>query len=276
MALDNNPLKQYFRRPAVYLKLPSEGKYYKQGVVNIPESGELPVYPMTAIDEITSKTPDALYNGTAIHDIIKSCVPNIIDPYLINNVDLDAILIAIKSATSGNEIEIESECPSCQKDATYGIDLLGVLRRLQSPNYDQPLEIGELKIKFKPIVYKNMNEASLGQFSVQKSFTEIEAITDEELKSKKSQEVLKNITLLTMNVLSKAIEYIETPGTMVDNVSFILDYLQNCDRETYVKIRDYNAELKAKTEIQPLDMVCIHCKHEYKQMFTLNATDFFA
>ena len=52
MAIENNPLKQYFRRPAIYLKLPSGSKGYAPGVVNITESGELPVYPMTAIDEI--------------------------------------------------------------------------------------------------------------------------------------------------------------------------------------------------------------------------------
>ena len=52
---DHNPLKQYFRRPAMYLKLPSQGKFYDETVVRMPENGELPVYPMTAIDEITAR-----------------------------------------------------------------------------------------------------------------------------------------------------------------------------------------------------------------------------
>jgi len=94
MALDNNPLKQYFRRPAVYVKLPSGGKYYPQGVIDMPTNGEIPIFPMTAIDEITTKTPDALYNGTAMAELMKSCVPNIKDPWAINSMDLDAILIA--------------------------------------------------------------------------------------------------------------------------------------------------------------------------------------
>lgn len=46
---NNNPLKQYFRRPAVYIKLPSNGKNYTEGSLDMPENGELPVYPMTAI-----------------------------------------------------------------------------------------------------------------------------------------------------------------------------------------------------------------------------------
>jgi hypothetical protein len=51
--MNNNPLRQYFRRPAVYIKLPSGGLGYAKDVLEIPESGDFPVYPMTAIDEIT-------------------------------------------------------------------------------------------------------------------------------------------------------------------------------------------------------------------------------
>ena len=76
-----NPLKQYFRRPAIYLRLPSEGKFYSQGAIDLPENKEIPIYPMTAIDEITTKTPDMLFNGTAVIEIIKSCVPNIKNPW---------------------------------------------------------------------------------------------------------------------------------------------------------------------------------------------------
>ena len=68
-----NPLSKQFRRPSLYFKLPSGGKFYQPGAIDLPDNKELPVYPMTAIDEITSKTPDALYNGTAVVDIIKSC-----------------------------------------------------------------------------------------------------------------------------------------------------------------------------------------------------------
>jgi hypothetical protein len=102
MSLVNNPLKQYFRRPAIYLKLPSGGALYPPGVIKPTENGELPVYPMTAIDEITTKTPDALFNGVAMVEIIKSCVPDVLDPWSINSIDLDAILLAIKSAAGGN------------------------------------------------------------------------------------------------------------------------------------------------------------------------------
>lgn len=274
-SMENNPLRQYFRRPAVHVKLPSGGQGYPEGVIDIPPSGELPVYPMTAIDEITARTPDALYNGVAVTELIKSCVPNIKDPWQINSNDLDAILIAIKAAAGEENLDIESYCPKCTESSTYGISLVGVLSTLKSGDYTQELEVGDLKVKYRPLTYKEMNVASLGQFEVQKMFANIGNIENEDERNKISQEALEKITNLTMDLLSQAIEYVQTPTVRVDETSFIHDFLRNCDRTTYIKIRDYNAELKMSTEIKPLQIKCIHCENEYEQPFTINPTDFF-
>jgi hypothetical protein len=275
MALDNNPLKQYFRRPAVYIKLPSGGKFYPPGVVNIPESGELPVYPMTAIDEITTKTPDALFNGTAMCDLIKSCVPDIKDPWLINSIDLDAILIGIRAAGGGNDMEIESKCTNCSEISTYGVNLTGLLTSLSAGNYQEELQVNDLSIKFRPLTYKQMNDAALGQFEVQRLFIQIENETDNDERTKKSKEALESVTNLTMELLTEAIEYIQTPNVQVTEKDYIFDFLRNCDKKMYVTIRDYNADLKSETEIKPLRMRCVHCQHDYEQPFTLNTSDFF-
>lgn len=276
MSLLNNPLKQYFRRPAVYLKLPSQGKYYAEGVIDMPPTGELPVYPMTAIDEITSKTPDALFNGTAISELMKSCIPDIKDPWAINSVDLDSILIAIRAAATGSTLEIESACPKCTNEATFGVDLINVLATLSTGNYDEELRVGNLLVKFRPLSFKEMNEASLGQFEVQKIFTAIENEEDVEKKAKFSQQALKDITELTIKILTSTIEYIKTPNAVVSEKEFIIDFLRNCDKDSYVLIRDHNAALRASAELKPLDIKCTNCGNEYKQPFTLNPTDFFA
>jgi len=70
-----NPLINYFRQAKIYLTLPSGGKYYKEGSLELTESGELPVMPMTAKDELALKTPDALLSGQATVDLIQSCIP---------------------------------------------------------------------------------------------------------------------------------------------------------------------------------------------------------
>ena len=277
MPLNNNPLKQYFRRPSIYLKLPSGGKY-SPNILNMPESGELPVYPMTAIDEITSKTPDALYNGTAMTDIIKSCIPDIIDPWLISSVDLDAILIAIKAASGGNDLEIESTCPSCSDSSKYGINLLLLLTTLTAANYENTMEINELHIKFKSLTYKELNQTKISQFEVQRILAGLESNTntDDTIRIEKTQLAIKSIVELTIALISNSIEYVETPNGKVTDKEFIMDYLTNCDKQSYIAIRDFNTKLKAEAEIKPLAIKCIKCSHEYSQPFTLNITDFFA
>ena len=87
--MDNNPLKQYFRQPAIFIQLPSQGKFYKDGALVPTANGEYPVLPMTTLDEITYRTPDALFNGTAVANVIESCVPNIRDAWAMPGMDVD-------------------------------------------------------------------------------------------------------------------------------------------------------------------------------------------
>lgn len=275
---DANPLRQYFRKPSIYIRLPSGGQGYKPGSITIPENGEFPVYPMTALDEIAVRTPDALYNGTAMVEVVSSCMPNIKDPWSIPSTDLDAILIAIKIASNGNKLEVESQCPSCEDIAKYDIDLLRVMSTLSSGNYEEELDIDNLKFKFRPLTYREMQQISVSQFEFQRLFNTINdpanGMSDVE-RTERGKEALKSITELTMKTLASAIEYIKTPTTFVENTMFILDFLKNCDKQTYILVRDHNANLKEKTNIKPLDIKCIHCSHDYKQAFTLNMADFF-
>jgi hypothetical protein len=284
MTVANNPLRQYFRRPAVHLKLPSAGKYYAPGVVNIPESGELPVFPMTAIDEITSKTPDALFNGSAMVEIIRSCIPDIKDPWAINNIDFDAVLIGIRASSNGSGLEVESACPKCKEVETFSVDLLNILAQMKPGDYDKEMSINELKVKFKPLTYKEMNQAGLAQFAIQREFAQLsaQATTDTEMteeqrqeRIQKGQNALKAVTLLTIEILVNTIEYIQTPTVKVTEKEHISDFLKNCDKQMYEAMRDFNAALKTQTDIKPLRLKCIHCQNEYEQPFTLNTSDFF-
>lgn len=274
--MDNNPLRQYFRRPAVYMKLPSMGAGYPEGAIDIPENGELPVYPMTAIDEITARTPDALFNGIAVTELIKSCIPNIKDPWAVTNVDLDAILVAIKAASStSGEMDIETQCPSCEEIAPYKINLAGILATLSYPDFDSEFVLGDLSFKFRPLTFKEVNSASMEQFELQKLFVQIESVEDDDQKNRITQEALTKVTHLTMELLSKSIVHVKTSSALVTETPFILDFLQHCDRNIYIQVRDYSAKLREDSELKPMKITCGSCKHEYEQQITLNPTDFF-
>jgi hypothetical protein len=276
MSIANNPLKQYFRRPGIYLKLPSGGIGYAPGIVDFPETGELPVYPMTAIDEITSKTPDALYNGTAVTEIITSCVPAIKQPWQISSVDLDAILVAIKIATNGNEMEIETKCQECSEESKYGVNLSIVLNSFKPGDYENGLVIDQLKIKFRPLTYKSLSESSVKQFEIQKSIIVLNGMVDSPEKDSKANELLKTITDSTIEVLVDTIDCIITPETIVNEREFIMDFIRNTDKKSFDTIRDHSISLRESTQTKPLNITCTHCKHEYEQPFTLNVSDFFA
>lgn len=276
----NNPLRQYFRRPGVFISLPSGGKGYGPDDIEFEDENnlELPVYPMTAIDEITTKTPDALFNGTATVEIIKSCIPAIKNPWAILSCDIDAIFIGIKAASGDEAIEVESTCPQegCDTTESYAINLHNLLRTIKSGDYEKPHNIGELAVYFAPINYKEMNSISLSQFEIQAKYKDINLMVDEQERIKESQSALREITEITMDVLTVAITKIVTPDGDVTEKEHIIDFLKNCDTTTYEGIRDYNGDLRAASTIKSLDMKCATCEHEYTQPFTLNATDFFA
>jgi hypothetical protein len=128
-----NPLRKYFRQPAIHLRLPSNGKFYPPGAIELPPNGEVPIYPMTAVDEIITRTPDALFNGSSIVEIIASCVPAIKDAWQIPAVDLNALLTAVRLASYGHEMDIASRCPSCQVIDNFTVDLRAVLDSISAP-----------------------------------------------------------------------------------------------------------------------------------------------
>jgi hypothetical protein len=275
MAIENNPLKQYFRRPSIYLKLPSKGIGYGPDVLVPTETGELPVYPMTAIDEISTKTPDSLYNGTAVVDIIKSCVPNIKNPWKISSTDLDAILVSIRIATNGNDMDIETTCPSCDEELKYGINLSFILNNFRPGDYDKPMDLAEMQFKFRPLNYKELTESGTRQFEIQKTLAMINSMPEGEEREKKSTELLKTITISTLEVLASTIESIQVPDTIVTEKAYIIDFLQNCDKRIFETIKDKSVSLRETTQLKPLHIVCSSCSHEYDQTFTLNVSDFF-
>ena len=271
----DNPLRQFFRRPALYLKLPSGGKGYIDGAIDFPDNGELAIYPMTAIDEITSRTPDALYNGVAIVEIIKSCVPAIKDPWQVLNIDLDPILVAIRIATNGQAMEIDSPCPSCEETSKFDINLSALLSGFSSGDYNTPVKINDLIIKFRPLKYKEVNKVGENQFEIQKQLMEIEAIIDPIEKTNGTNKIIELLNALTSELLVDAIEYIKTPSDTVFDKDFIKEYLNNCDKNTYNILRDKNVDLRKDNEIKPLEVKCLHCGHEHLQPFNINITNFF-
>ena len=123
MVENSNPLNKYYRQPAIYISLPSRGVYYSDQVFQNTETGEIPVLPMTAKDEMAFKTPDAMINGQATVDVIRSCCPNIIDPWQLVNYDMDTVLIAIRIATYGETMDFTATVPVVNEQVNHSVNL---------------------------------------------------------------------------------------------------------------------------------------------------------
>lgn len=274
--MDRNPLQQYFRQPAVYIRLPSEGKFYPPGAVEIPPNGELGVLPMTTMDEITYRTPDALFNGAAVTSVIQSCVPGIRDAWAVPSMDVDTILVAIRIATYGHDMDITTQCPSCNATGDYSLDLRRVMDQIKAPDYAQVLRLGDLEIHFRPMSYRQMNANSLVQFEEQKSLQMLqdESIPEEQ-RIRTLGDMLKKITSATARALAENIAYIQTPQTMVDDQDQIFEWLTNSDRATFNLVKEHILNLKASSELKPVHIRCDECGHEHDQAFTLDLTSFF-
>ena len=273
----NNPLRQYFRQPAIYIKLPSQGKFYPEGTLNPTVNDSYPIYPMTAIDEITYRTPDAMFNGQATVSVIQSCVPDIKDAWSIPAMDVDAVLVAIRIASYGHEMDFESQCPKCQAISDRNIDLRLVLDGLQAPDYSQSIKSGDMEIFFRPMTYKNLTDNSQIQYENQKlmqMLPEAEVADSEKLSALGKS--LKRITEITIKALAQSISVIKTPTALVSEPEFIEEMLQNCDRNLFNQIRDYIINLKSVAEMKPLKIVCDECNNEYEQLLTLDMSSFFA
>jgi len=273
--MDNNPLKQYFRRPVIYFKLPSGGRYYAPGVVDFPVNDDLPVYAMTAIDEMTIRTPDALFNGVAVVDLIKSCVPNIKDPWQLNSIDIEAVLVAIRAASNNGKLDIETTCPACNESTNYDIDLLALLGQIPDVDFDTPLIIGELKIKFRPLTQRELNKNEMDQFEIQRLLADLEGFAEGEEKKKFMTNAIQRMNEIVMAIISSTIEYIDTPEVRVSSQEFIREFLANTDKITNETVKNHSLQLKNQSELKPLEIKCVPCGNEYSQRYVLNVTDFF-
>lgn len=271
-----NPLKRFFRQPSIYIRLPSNGNYWPENSLIMPANGELPVLPMTAVDEITYRTPDALYNGQAVVDVIESCLPNVKNAWYTPGTDLNSLLIAIRIASYGHEMQLESTCPSCNNSSTYELDMRVVLDQIGKPDYEKSLQHDPIEVIFGPMNFQDQNASNIEQFGQQQNIRSItESDLNDQEKIKRMNATMREITKLTIKALAGNIIAIRTPDSFVTDKQHIQEYLNNCDREVYAKIRDHVIDLRQQTDIKPIKITCDSCKEIYEQPINLEMSSFF-
>ena len=252
---NSNPLQKYYRQPAIYIKLPSGGRYYPKEAFTPTETGEIPILPMTAKDELAFKTPDAMINGQSTVDVIKSCVPNMLDPWKMVNYDTDAVLLAIRIATYGETMDVNYRVPVTNEEQSHTINLPALLEDLGRVEIvDETTTSTKFKIEIEPLTYKTLTKIQIARFEQQKMYGTIDNSTmTDEAKQTAFAKSFATLNMVNFSLLVDSIKSITTPegNTVVDRAQ-IIEFCNNADAKTVTEIQEKLSELRVQAQIPPL------------------------
>ena len=272
-----NPLTSFYRQPKIYVRLPSKGKFYEPGSLDLSENGEYPVYAMTAKDELLFKTPDALLNGTSTVELIKSCIPAILNPWVMPNIDLDFALIAIRIATYGDKMDVGTNCPHCDAENSYDMDLTAWLDIFNNFIYNTDIVVDPLTVHVRPYTYKEVTKTALKSMEQQRIFQVIndDTLSDETKLEKFGASFLK-LTELTVDVIADCITAIDTPDGSVSDKDMIKEFIANCSKDIFQKIQDHVVQMKELIEFKAQNVTCGECSKPFSLPVTMDQSNFFA
>jgi hypothetical protein len=231
---------------------------------------------MTAKDELMFKTPDALMNGQATVEVIKSCIPAIKNPWAMPSIDVDACLIAIRIATYGQEMDISADCPECSEENDYSFDLVNYLTHLNAFVYEAELTVGDLLIKIRPYNYQEVTRTNIKAMEQQNIFEIVnnDELDDEEKLSRFGASFVK-LSELTVDVISGCIVSITTPEGTVEDHSMIENFIANAPADVFHAINDHVSKMKNDIELKAQGVICSECNHQFDVNITMDQSNFF-
>jgi len=273
-----NPLIQAYRKPALYVALPSGGRYYNTKPT-LSVDGELAVYSMTARDELVSKTPDALFNGEATFSLIKSCAPGIGDPHEMPVNDLMVVLIAIRQASYGEAIDVDIKCPKCDHMNQLSIStnaLLGTVTLNESSN-EVNFDNG-FNLSCKPYNLYDRTRLQLQRIKQQKLIENLsDAELDDEERQRRFGETFIEIADITVKLIANSITSVTAPESEATvDYATILEWLQSITKSDYDLIKTCVEDLSDNQIDTSFNAKCQDCGHEWETTIDLDLANFFA
>lgn len=269
-----NPLQAFYRQPKIFISLPSGGMYNKLGSLT-GDVTNMPIFSMTGMDEIIVKTPDALLSGESTVSIINSCCPSVKDAWEVTALDTDMLLTAIRIATFGNTLEIVQTCPKCKTENDYDIDLGSVIDHFGRCKYENTIVHGSLTIKLQPLPYRKSTEFSIRNFKLQQRLVAASS-EPEDVQKEIVNQLFKELGIIQNDIYSASIESVDTGEVVVTEPNFIYEWLTNCDKEVFDKIRNQFNINKETWKIPNVKVKCTSCNHDSEVSIDLDQSNFFA
>lgn len=272
--MENNPLLKYYRQPKNFLSLPSHGQFYPAGCIDgDPEN--LPVFGMTAMDEILMKTPDALFSGESVVQVIRSCIPNIKQPWSMPSLDVDAALIAIRIATYGGSIETSFSCKKCEETTRFDLDLTKSLDYLASLSYDSQIIVGPLVVNLRPLNYKEMTDFSMKQYVLRRQLVQNIDGMEEEEKNKFIDDKFQQLSSILVDSFKKSIVSVEADDQVVEDTNAIQDWIKNSDKQFFDQIKNHLEAIGEKWQLKSQQCECSDCGEVNDVAIGLDQSNFF-
>jgi hypothetical protein len=271
------------RQPKIYIQLPSGGEYWAPNSIDMPETKELPVFSMTAKDELMFKTPDALLNGQAMVDVIQSCIPNIKNAWSCPTLDLDTILIAMRLATYGEKMPFSHKVPVVNEEVEYEIDLRLLLDQQQNNTLIEQIVVRPDLILFvKPLTYKHLTQTNIKSFETSRimSMVNDENISDDK-KLQMFNESFSNLTKVTVDLMAESIYKIIAGEEEVTDKKFIFEFVSNSDKDIFDTVQQHLKTLKDHNDLKPMEFNSSPEHQEagapatYTMPISFNNSDFF-
>ena len=272
-------LQSYQRQPKLFVDLPSKGKYYDESIIEDEQYVQIPVFGMNAMDEIMFKTPDALFGGEATAQVIQSCIPTIKEPWKLVGFDIDYILIAIRIATYGDDMAVNTKCPKCQTQTDNNLSLTRMIQNYESFPIDHSFSIDDLTFNLKPLTYKQMTDFSVENYSYERQLIQISSsneLSDDD-KTNATKEVYNKINDLNLRVAISYIKSISNSTEAETNIETITQFIINNDATFYNKLKESVFELSNRWKVPKMTTECSseECAHTYESKVDLDYSNFF-
>jgi hypothetical protein len=275
-----NPLNQYFRIPKLYVKLPSQGTYYPDHMVETSAQGEVAVHALTAMDQILLKTPDAVLNGETLLQIFRNCVPGVKDPSQLVEPDINTLMVAIRVASAGSTMEWNTKCAKCDQEHTFDVDLTPILETQSFIEDSAPVDLnGELLVHVRPYNFKQRHMQLMNDLEHNQAVRMLDSRTDISEPDRQTQvaQIIRNITERTFELLAQSVVSVTVVNTqqVVTDPDHICEFVKNISKSQADVIIEEIKSLNQMGIDTTSRFTCTACGNAWDQPLDFDPTSFF-
>lgn len=275
--MQHNPLAKYFRAPGIAVRLPSGGNFQPVGNVTFTPGGDVSVLPMRGADEMLMKSPDALMNGHAIEQTIKSCVPGVVNPQLLPTPDVDAILLAIRAATYGDQMDIECVCPHCKAENAFAFSISAVLDTAVELDPEYPVRLSDdVLVYVRPFNLKASTRISMVAFHEARK---MQLLEDSKATEDEKQAALRvsfdSINNMNTDALASSVAAVVVPEGAIEDPTMIREFVANISTDWLKKIEDQLKKVNESGIDKVQKVLCVKCEKEFETSVEFDPSNFF-